>query len=229
MTQRVNRTHEQVVFGTWRDYLRKHSPELVSFCEVLRQCGAPIHRAEVDAAERRLEAATSSADEEKQRQAAEGVGFAEVNAGLPWLTPVLGSGCLTELPPNAEQAVSAHVSKGLKECGIDGDTLLDGRPVASVVNRFAHALLAARYPHAASIELTEAVDGTPTAPESVMAVRTLLAASLLQELVTEACAIAAKLQDPAFVLGETDRVVLAGTSRKPTNYERSCCQTFDRA
>lgn len=107
----------------------------------------------------------------------EAISRARATAALPWLTLVLGTGCLNDPPLLATTEDPLPTELGDLAAELEITRLSDNTPVSVLVKRFAHALLYAR--HAAS---TATTPSTATLSERQLAARVLLCAALSSEV-----------------------------------------------
>lgn len=167
MQFRLSRDGEDVFFSSWADYLKaRASGKNRSLSRVLAVNNRDFAKAERDQLQRELtefertfaksqRGPTTPAQaheriekeaREKMEKARERHRLAQARAGLAWLTPILGSGCLDKGSETDRQRACSDVALVIQAAStIDPDhpLLSDGTPIGVAVERFASELAAA--------------------------------------------------------------------------------------
>lgn len=207
-------------FESWPEYLRSWTgtgAQDVTFCRALMGNYEPLMNPHWNRLLAEIEANTSRVDRDPDLDSA--LEDAETDlkgvtqrVGFPWVTPVLGSGCLSAAEgPEAEsiELVPAQLGALARSWGL----LPDGSPVSDVLQRFADNLLAAKdIPLVSSGVGLRTVEAVPVIDRTVAA-RTVLCAYLLSRLYFEVGAMATALVGPTTYPLEFDTALDGPTPR----------------
>lgn len=163
MRFRLRRDTSPQFFADWQAYLRARA-------------GARDHTL-FGVLEESAESARERMVEIKRGEDPEAISRARAMAGMPWLTLVVGTGCLNDPTPTSSAADPLPAQLGRVAAELELPTLSDNMPVETLVTRFARSLLET---HQASS--TPSPSSPITDAERVLAARVVLCAALVSEV-----------------------------------------------
>lgn len=164
MRFRLRREASPQFFAEWNGYLRARAGahEHTMF-GVLEESAELARERVVQMSERRDDPVAASR--------------ARAMGGMPWLTLVVGTGCLNDPVPIATVQDPLPANLGRVVADLEVSTLSDNRPVETLVTRFARSLLDARRATSTNASSPPATDA-----EQQIAARVLLCAALSSEV-----------------------------------------------
>ena len=181
-------------FDSWRDYLHARTGSETTLCRALAVTNEPLVREGWAAVTKEIQehevSLLSSPDDSDLRAARDEAvllrDFTHQRVGIPWVTPVLGTGCLSASDGNEAVAI-ASLPSTVAEAASSWGRLPDGTAKRDAVQEFAHALLCAKL---GGEETTgEARGGASDPTDRTLAAYALLCAYLLARLYFEVGAL----------------------------------------
>lgn len=162
MRFKLRREPSPQFFGDWTEYLRARARDRDrTLLGVLEESAGSARNHRVDVSVR-------GTDE---------VARAHASAGLPWLTLVVGSGCLNDPVAGAGDGDPLPAALGRVAATLEVPVLYDLVPAETLVARFARSLLTIRRASSATSTVSKLTEG-----ESKLAARVLLCAAVSSEV-----------------------------------------------